>query len=120
MKAELKYLHSPEIFDLAHFEPKNRKSFSFLLQIMVGPKGEEGEESFEVEVCTPRWLASNFDEERVILGSSYLIVQGYSYEKLKEFIIKYLDHCTGDNWLEVARKVSRLGQWEFENYIFEK
>lgn len=44
MNAELKRVHSPDILDLENYKPENPTKFSFLLQAMVGPEGNEGEE----------------------------------------------------------------------------
>jgi hypothetical protein len=51
MQAELKRLHSPDVIDLNAFRPNG--PFGFLLQAMVGPQGAEGDEAFDVVVCTP-------------------------------------------------------------------
>jgi len=32
-------------------------------------------------------------------------------------INKFLKSCSGEDWNAVARKVSRLGKWEFEDYV---
>lgn len=53
VQAVLKALNSPSIFDLPNYMPENENSFAFLLQAIIGPKDEEGEESFDIEVCTP-------------------------------------------------------------------
>lgn len=117
MKAKLKGLHSPDVFDLKNYKPHNKENFSFLLQIMVGPENEEGEESFDVEVCTLKWLEMNYGEKEVIIGYHYIIVREYNYEKIETAINNFLKDCTGGNWEEIALKVSRLGIWEFDNYI---
>lgn len=116
MEAELKRLHSPDIFDLEKYRPEDSESFCFLLQAFVGPKGEEGEESFDIEVCTPKWLATHFDSDEVTIGQHYLIVREFNYKKISSAIEKFLNHCSGEDWKEVAGKVSRLGRWEFEDY----
>jgi hypothetical protein len=53
VRAEVRRFHSPDIADLAAYAPPDPTSFAFLLQVMAGPKQGEGEESFDVEVCTP-------------------------------------------------------------------
>jgi len=58
--AEIKRLHSPDVYDLATFAPDDPEDFGFLLQIMAGTLGSEGEESFNVVVCTPRWVSRHF------------------------------------------------------------
>lgn len=116
MKAELKRLHSPDIYDLENYQPENAENFAFLLQAMVGPEGEEGEESFDIEVCTPKWLEETYDIDDVIIGRHHLVVREYSFQRIVHSIKEFLRDCSGENWNEVAEKVSRLGRWEFENY----
>lgn len=117
MKAELKRVHSPDIYDLKQFVPDHPDRFGFLLQAMIGPKGTDGEESFDILVCTPKWLEDKYDLEDVIIGRHHFIVLNYDYKKIISTIEKYLMHCAGSDWNEVATKVSRLGRWEFEDYV---
>lgn len=42
MRAKLKRLHSPDIYDLRAFIPEEPDKFGFLLQAMIGPEGLEG------------------------------------------------------------------------------
>lgn len=116
MKATLKRVHSPDIENLPSYSPEDSEKFSFLLQAMVGPEGKEGEESFDIEVCTPNWMIDNFGEEKVVLGLHRLILIEYDYEIMISAIERFLEGCSGDNWPEIAQKVSQLGRWEFENY----
>jgi hypothetical protein len=114
--AELKSIISPDIIDLKSYFPEDPESFSFMLQLLIGPKNQDGAESFQVEVCTPQWLSQHFAEEEIIIGRHYLIVFEYNYERLINRINKYLQLCSGETWKDVAEKVGRLGLWEFEDY----
>lgn len=117
MNAELKRVHCPDIDSLEKFSPDNPETFCILLQAMVGPEGEEGEESFDIEVCTPKWLEESLGVTDVVLGYPFLIVREYHYDRIIEAIKDFLKTCSGNNWNEVALKVSRLGKWEFEDYV---
>jgi hypothetical protein len=116
MRAELKRLHSPDIEDLISYAPSQGGTFGFLLQVMAGPQGREGEESFDVFVCTPEWLKQNRSRADLIVGWHYLIVFEYNYERLRGFIDRYCSQCSGETWQEVAQRLGRLGKWEFEDY----
>ena len=116
MYAELRGLYSPDIDDLEQYRPANPESFAFLLQAIVGPNGEDGEESFDIEVCTPKWMDQNFGLEDVRTGQHLLIIKEYNYQRIVRFIENYLMHCSGEDWAEVAKKVADMGHWEFENY----
>ncbi len=113
---ELKHILSPDIDDLGTYYPEDAESFGFLLQLIIGPKNQEGAESFQVTVCTPAWLSRNFSKDEIVLGRHYLILFGYNYQRLINRINKYLQHCSGETWHEVALKVGRLGLWEFEGH----
>jgi hypothetical protein len=117
MKAELKGLFSPDVDDLENFRPNDPNNFCFLLQVMAAPEGSEGEESFDIEVCTPTWLAETYAPDNIIFGRHHIIVQQYNYEKLAQVIVEILEECSGENWEEVATKISRYGKWEFEDYV---
>lgn len=116
MRAELKRLHSPDTFDLAHFVPEDPTSFAILLQAMIGPAGEAGEESFSIQVCTPRWLEQNLPRDEVLVARHMLLTHEYDLGKIVAAITKFLSTCTGASWQEIGEKVSRLGYWEFEDY----
>jgi hypothetical protein len=116
MRAKLKRLHSPDIEDLASYVSNPRDNFGFLLQIMAGPQGGEGEESFDVFVCTPEWLKQNRSQTGIIVGRHYLIVFEYNYNRLLSFLDEYCSQCSGQTWQEVAQQLGRLGKWEFEDY----
>ena len=117
MRAVLRRLHSPDAHDLAAFRPSDADNFAFLLQILVGPDTGPGEESFDVHVCTPRWLLENHSNEEIITGRHKLIMFRYDYERLYRFIENAVNEATGSNWQEVASRLARLGHWEFEDYV---
>lgn len=117
MRAEIKALYSLDVHDLEGYSPVVPDSFSLNLRLIVGPYREAGEESFDVQVCTPKWLMQNFGCEEVIVGRHLLIVFEYNFARIKSKIEKFVTQCAGKSWEEVALKVARLGYWEFEDYV---
>jgi hypothetical protein len=116
MQAILKSLYSTDIADIETYLPDKEDNFGFTLRAIVGPVDVEGAESFDIVVCTPKWLMEKHVASDVLLGLHKLIVFKYDYLRLRQFIEKYLMRCSGNTWKEVADKVSLLGQWEFEGY----
>ena len=115
MKAEIKYLHSPDVLDLEKYIPEKIDNFGFLLQIMIGIEKIDGEESFDVIVCTPKWLSENYKNDDIIIGLHYIIVFEYNYQQLYQKLLELI--CIEENsWNEIAQKLSYIGKWEFENY----
>jgi hypothetical protein len=116
IRAEVRSLHSPDVHDLSTFVPDDPDRFGFLLQIIAGPTGEPGEESFDVMVCTPGWLAEHLGSQDVMIGRHYLFVGQYDFARQSRFIAGYAAICAGETWAQVARQLGRLGRWEFEDY----
>ncbi|CAH1520230.1 conserved hypothetical protein [Vibrio owensii] len=115
MQAELKQLHSPDVnFDT--YWPEEIDNFSFLLQAMIGPKGEDTSESFEIHVCTPKWLINNTVKTDILCGRHMMIVVDYNIKRIEQFISNYCERCVGNNWQEVEEKLRELGRSEFQDY----
>lgn len=113
-RAEIRFLHTPDI-DPETYVPEDPERFVFLVQLIAGPAGERGEESFGFEVCSPGWLA---EQARTgpITGRHHVIVDRFDWPALVTYFEKLVTRCTGADWAEVATKLSRYGLWEFEDY----
>ncbi len=120
MKAELKGLHSPDIDNLENYKPLDDNNFGFLLQVLVGIKGENSEESFDAIVCTPKWIELNYNKNDVILGENFIIMFQYNYKKLFNIISDLINNIEEENWDRIANKLDRIGKWEFREYYEPK
>ena len=118
MRAELKYLHTPDAPSLRLYAPENSSVFGIFVEAMVGPEGDDSSESFGFQLCTPRWLeqAVKGEASAILSGRHHLIVESFDYDALHGYVNRYCSSCTGETWSEVAHRVGRLGRWEFEDY----
>jgi hypothetical protein len=114
MRAELKRLHSPDVASLETYVPTEPECFGIFVQAIVGPAGQDGEESFDFMLCTPRWLASR--EPAIVLGAHHLFVREYDYAAIEAFVRGFCARCEGETWDQVAGRVGALGRWEFADY----
>lgn len=89
---------------------------AFSLRMLVGPADGPGEESFDVLVCTPAWLARTVAEQGPIVGRHRLIVDHLDLQAAERFLSAQVERLDGATWPELAAKVARLGYWEFEDY----
>lgn len=108
MRAELKSLHSPDVENLSSWIPE-RQDFAILLQVIAGPVGEVGEESFDLTLCAAAWINKTVEKERIITGRHLLIVARYDYGQIRKFISNYVSSCDGETWSEIALKLARFG-----------
>jgi hypothetical protein len=116
MHAKIKGICGIDGGDLTIYRPSESDRFAVVLRLLVGPSSGEGEESFDVSVCTPSWLDAECERTGFVLGRHYLIVRSYDFEFIRRTLIKSVERYRGATWQEVADKVSRIGYWEFEDY----
>ncbi len=114
MRARLKALRSDAVPDLARWAPPDPEAFSLPLVLEVGPLGLRGRERFDLLVATPRWLEARHGREGAVLGRGLLLVFAWRYERIRAFLARRVEACTGETWPEVARKVGRIAEWEGE------
>jgi hypothetical protein len=112
MRARLKSLRSDEIPDLARWTPPDPDEFAVALVLEVGALGRPGRERFDLLVVTPRWLERRHGREGAVVGHGLLVVFEWSYERIRAFLSREVERCTGRTWPEVARQVGRIAEWE--------
>ena len=116
MKAKLKDIHSPDISDLKTYKPPQEDNFCFLLQALTGPDDELGDETFDIIVCTPKWLIENHKHDRVVFLRHYMLVFKYNYTNIINALKEKIETLNENSWNDLALKISRIGYWEFEDY----
>lgn len=114
-RAILRSLHSPDA-DLTTFVPADPSRFSVLVQALIGPAEQAGEESFDFVFCTPLWLADQLEREQYVMGRHHVLVSHYSMELVENVIRELCARASGPDWSSVASYLGRYGRWEFEDY----
>jgi len=116
VRGKLKGLHSADVFNLETWSPGD-EPFGFQLDAMIGPAESEGEESFGMTVCTPEWFAKKqMSGQTIRSGEHTLFLTKYDYRALWNFIERAAQRSEGEDWSEIAAKLSWLGHWEFADY----
>lgn len=116
ISAQVKGISTWEGDHLELHVPQDPQKFCVLVRATVGPRGEDGADSFDINVCTPEWLKDQVEQEGFALGLHRLFVKTYDPAQIKKLITKFIERYTGDSWREVAEKISGIAQWEFESY----
>ena len=101
---------------LKTYAPDASAPFEFQVTLLVGPKGQLGEELFVVTICNALALAEEA-KRGPVFGAGRLIVTNFEYDQFRRTVEAYCARCTGETWTEVALKVSRLGAWEFGDHV---
>lgn len=98
--------------------PGNPEAFAFGVQLLVGPEGGPGEESFELTVCSPEWLAEQCRSGEPVNGLHKIIVGWDTYDEraLRDWLEAHVHAVQAATWDGIASQLCLLGAWEFESY----
>ena len=95
--------------------PVDPEDCEIYCQADIGPMGMDAADIFFLIVVTSKHLAKMSGNR---WGKGYLIVESFSWQIVENAIEKLLSHCSGTDWTDVANKLKRLLDWEWdlENY----
>jgi hypothetical protein len=119
VRAEIKSIEITEFPSLnpEDYLPDDFEDFQCIFGLQIGPVGSGDSELFHVTVCTPKFLAEACKRDGFIWGRHRLIVLEYNLESITQILVKFVGNYSGKSWHEVATKVSRIANWEFEDYV---
>ena len=115
MKATIRGFHSPDA-DLETYLPADASDDAIFIQMLVGPSGGDGEESFDLVVCTPKWLQRAARTDGPIVGRHFVVVDVLDVASVLEFLRARVDSLSAPTWHELALQLGRIGKWEFQDY----
>lgn len=116
LKGELRCLLSTDTDgDLRSHDPGPH--FYILVRAMIGPRSAPGEESFDLEVCSPSWLSMEARAGSAVLGRFRLFMTTFDVDVIERYILSLIDQAEGRDWLEVRAKLARWLHSEFEDYV---
>ncbi|MGI5490978.1 Imm8 family immunity protein [Microtetraspora malaysiensis] len=87
-----------------------------LLEVYVGPRDQPGEEQFQLTVCTPAALAEQLQRHPFLIGRHWLFVAELHPDKVIEWLSDRIAALEAPTWVELAEKIGRIGEWEFEDF----
>lgn len=109
MRAELAHL----VFEA----PDDPEHFAAEVTPYIGPAEGRGADLFEFQVCTPRWLVEQASMPKgFAFLRHHLLVERWDAGLVERAIRDLCLRTEGEDWQEVATKLSRCGYWEFEDY----
>ncbi len=86
---------------------------------MLAPLDTPGEESFDVTVCSPEWLAKTCREVGGIYNARHHLVvrvEDFDVRKLRAWLAARVNEVEADTGSEIGERLGRVGYWEFEDY----
>lgn len=115
MRAAVRSIESPDV-DLRTYRPADPGDDAVFVTIYAGPADGPGEESFDLTVCTPRWLSRKVRESGPVLGRHLVIVEPLDVGEVQRFLTRQIESQEAPDWSALGQKLGRIGFWEFEDY----
>jgi len=118
VRAQLKALDSADApgGDIRAFEPEDAEDFRLAVTATIGPAGLEGEELFQFTVCSAARLARQPLPKGFAFQRHTLVLDKWDPSLIERAIGDLCLRTEGEEWHEIAVKLSRFGGWEFEDY----
>ncbi|NID17489.1 hypothetical protein HBF32_18600 [Luteibacter yeojuensis] len=101
------------------FIPAVSDRFGFWCHARIGSQGSDSADLFQFCICTPAWLISERlcgNLANASFGRNLILVFSYDFNEIVELVGSYAQSCEGDTWDEIATKLARVGEWEFDDY----
>ncbi|MET8796699.1 Imm8 family immunity protein [Nocardia sp. NPDC004568] len=114
MRAELKGMHSPDV-DLADPEAV-RVVDAALVQLMIGPAGAVGEESFDLVVHASGGDAAAADGDGFRPVDHALVLDRIDAAEVRRRVESFLRDLDRPTWAALAEAIGRIARWEFVGY----
>ena len=120
MKAKIKSLMIiDDLFTLPHkYMPQNRNDFDIGFSLEIGPENKDGSNIFDIRIsndCAQSETILVIDN--IVFKKGCIQMNHYDYYQALEAIRKYIDTIDFSSWEEIALELSKVFDWEFENYI---
>lgn len=115
MKGQLKSIGvNSALYSLETYQPEEENLFGLWINLTIGPVGKSGGHDYQVFLCTPEWLCKHRWAPEFMRHT--LLIRKYDLDEIKKFIENYIDQCEGEDWMEIAQKLSRVFAWEYEDF----
>lgn len=90
-----------------------------MVRLLIGPADGAGEESFDVTVCAPAWLAHRCRTEGIVSGLHHVIVDPETFDlrDLQTWLEKRVAMAEAPSWKALVRQLGQTGSWEFDGYV---
>jgi hypothetical protein len=115
MRAQVRGIDSLDE-DLDTYTPDDPTDVGLFVRILVGPRDVAGEESFDVTVCTPRWIERRLAIDGPLLGRHLVIIDRWNVDLVRTFLTARIEAEDAPTWPELGERIGRIGYWEFEDY----
>jgi hypothetical protein len=115
MRAVIRSIESSDV-DVDTYRPRDPLDDGRWIRLIVGPDDGPGDESFDVLVCTPRWLTREVERDGSRIVRHTLLMPVFDLREAMRHLRTEVSRLAGRDWQELARGLAQVGHWEFQDY----
>ena|SRR5690349_9237770 len=118
MKAHVNSKVCVDVPEVWNWVPNDPTDVYYYMELTIGTGGKAAD-LFGLTVSTPEALSKRMRTlgQQIVSGRHHLILLDYSWDKVLQFVDDVIDKSQGKNWEEIALRLARHFQWEFEDYV---
>ncbi len=111
LSPEIKSYFCTDIDNIETWFPHDPEYVSFWIDVIIGLKGSDAGDNFQVHVVTQKQLSQ-------IENKEYLLIIPYfeNIEKVIELLNKTIKECKGINWAGVSIDLSKKYLWDYHDF----
>ena len=102
----------------AQFVPADPECCCLWVMAFVGEEGQEGHDTYQIGICTPRWLLTEGMERGYEWGRFLLIVPRWDYGLVVRAIDELLAEAAGPDWETVSDRLARFAWAEWDSAAY--
>lgn len=102
--------------DLKTFVPALPHNFCLWLTLSIGPEDIEGDNLFQIAVCTLDWLAHQLSRDSTYILRHMMLVNSFDFELISKKLNEIVLNSQRTNWEDTTQILCRYFAWEFEDY----
>ncbi|WP_298297530.1 Imm8 family immunity protein [uncultured Litoreibacter sp.] len=102
------------------------RDFCVIVDLQIADKEMDGGDLFSLTVCSLKWFDNNVIHPPVqhashdhrtcsVFGRHHLFVDQFDEAEIEKTVRELICSIRGDDWSDVAQKLSRYFRWEFED-----
>ena len=102
--------------NLNTYSPEIPRNFCVWLTLTIGSESEEGNNLFQVGICTVTWLSHQLSINNAYILRHLILVEKFDFELIKDSIYKIIKIAERSSWEESVQVLCRYFSWEFEDH----
>ncbi len=116
MRPRIESIGTPDGEPLESIKVADVRSFNEVVRVLIGPSVGEGEEIFDIYICSPGWIECQCEEKGYWLARRTWVLSHWEVSLVRRAIQETVLRVTGNSWQAISQQLAAFMMWEFQDY----